>query len=287
MSSEAVSAAELAASANLERVGTRPPLKSYLVDVFDRRAFAATLAKYTMQASTAKSSLGVAWLIVVPALQITVYGLIFGLVLGDSRPNHFLPYLITGIVLFQFIADSFAGGSKSIISNASLVRSLNFPRVLLPLSVVIAEIYMLLPLVVIMVVGIWAVGEPVSLAWFKLIPVLILMFFFGFGLSMLAARLTTTFADLNQLIPFITRVAFYSSGIFFSVDTISGVNPILGFLLEANPIHIFLKIARSILVTGYSATHLDWILAASWAVGTMLVGFIFFWRAEEKYGRIV
>jgi teichoic acid transport system permease protein len=240
-----------------------------------------------MQASTAKSSLGVAWLIVVPALQITVYGLIFGLVLGDSRPNHFLPYLITGIVLFQFIADSFSGGSKSIISNASLVRSLNFPRVLLPLSVVIAEIYMLLPLVVIMVVGIWAVGEPVSLAWFKLIPVLILMFFFGFGLSMLAARLTTTFADLNQLIPFITRVAFYSSGIFFSVDTISGVNPILGFLLEANPIHIFLKIARSILVTGYSATHVDWILAASWAVGTMLVGFIFFWRAEEKYGRIV
>jgi teichoic acid transport system permease protein len=58
-------------------------------------------------------------------------------------------------------------------------------------------------------------------------------------------------------------------------------------LLESNPIHIFLKIARSILVSGYSATLTDWIIAASWAVGTMLVGFIFFWRAEEKYGRIV
>ena len=112
----------MAASAKLERVGTRPPIKRYLTDVYKRRAFAFTFSKYTLQASTAKSRLGVAWHVVVPALQITVYGLIFGLVLGSSRPNHFLPFLITGIVLFQFISAAFSDGAKSIINNASLVR---------------------------------------------------------------------------------------------------------------------------------------------------------------------
>jgi len=287
VSSKSASAAEMAASAKLERVGTRPPIKRYLTDVYKRRAFAITFSQYTLQASTAKSRLGVAWHVVVPALQITVYGLIFGLVLGSSRPNHFLPFLITGIVLFQFISAAFSDGAKSIINNASLVRSLNFPRVLLPISVVISNIYTLLPLVVIMMVGIWAVGEPITWAWFEIIPVLGLMALFGMGLAMIAARLTVSFADLSQLIPFITRVAFYTSGIFFSVDTLAGDNAILDAILQANPIHVFLKIARSALVTGYTSGRGDWVYAACWSVGLLLVGFIFFWRAEEKYGRNV
>lgn len=279
--------AEAVAKYRLQKIGERPPLAEYLRDSYKRRSFAFTLARFNLQASTAKSSLGVAWLVLVPALQIMVYGLIFGLVLGSSRPANFLPYLITGIVLFQFVAGSFADGAKSITANASLVRSLNFPRVLLPTSAVISNVIRIVPLVGLMLIALIALGEPITWNWLLVIPDLVLMACFSAGLAMIAARLTVHFADLNQLVPFITRVAFYSSGIFFSVDKLAAGHPILQPIMDSNPIHIFLQIARGALVQGYSYDLYQWIFGAIWALASLILGFVYFWRAEEKFGRNV
>jgi teichoic acid transport system permease protein len=76
-----LSIAELVAKNKLQKIGQRPRLSEYIRESWQRRTFAYTLARFNLQASTAKSSLGVAWLVLVPALQIMVYGLIFGLVL--------------------------------------------------------------------------------------------------------------------------------------------------------------------------------------------------------------
>lgn len=282
-----MSIAEQVAKNKLQRIGERPRLGEYIRESWQRRTFAYTLARFTLQASTAKSSLGVAWLVLVPALQIMVYGLIFGLVLGNTRPANFLPYLITGIVLFQFVAGSFADGAKSITNNASLVRSLNFPRVLLPASAVISNINRIVPLVGLMLLALVVLREPITFNWLLIVPDLILMSCFSAGLAMVAARLTVHFADLNQLVPFITRVAFYSSGIFFSVDKLAAGHPILKPILESNPIHVYLAIARGSLVTGYSYDLYLWGLGTLWALASLTFGFIYFWRAEEKYGRNV
>lgn len=278
--------ANLAAEAGLEPVGKRPRLFAYLRSAFARRAFASTLAQYTLLASTAKSRLGVAWLVIVPALQITVYGLIFGLVLGDNRPDNFLPFLVVGVVLFQLISGSFADGAKSITMNSALVRSLNFPRVLLPISAMVSQVIKFFGLLAIALIALPILGEFPRLSWFEMLPVILLSALFSSGLAMLAARLTVHFSDLTQLIPFLTRVAFYASGVFFSVEKLVQGYPILEFMNWANPVSVYLTLARSSMVTGYSADASLWIAGVCWAFGTQLVGFIFFWRAEERYGRI-
>lgn len=285
--SSGVTAADLAASAKLGRVGTRPPLFRYFSDAVKRIGFALTMAKYTMQASTAKSRFGIALLVIVPALQITVYGLIFGLILGAAKPDHFLPFLITGIVLFQFIAGSFSDGAKSIVSNSSLVRSLNFPRVLLPFSSVVSNVYKGAPLIGLMLIADALLGEPITWMWLLIIPIFALMMIFGFGLALIAARLTVSFDEVNQFIPFITRVAFYSSGVFFSIEKLAGDNKLIIALFDANPLYLFLKLARGSIVDGYSWVGTDWLVASAWAFGTVIIGFIFFWLAEERYGRNV
>lgn len=279
--------AALAASAKLGKVGTRPKLGAYLKDSLQRRAFAWTLSRFTLEASTSRSSLGVAWLVLVPALQIGVYGLIFGVVLGAIRPANFLPYLIVGIVLFQFISGTFTDGAKSITNNASLVRSLDFPRILLPISSVVANLLKTLPLILLMMLGLIAFGEIPNWGWLMILPTFGLMILFAAGTSMVAARLTVHFQDLNQLLPFIVRVLFYSSGIFYTVDRLSFGNPVVGAILHNNPVHVYLVLARGSLVSGYSSTAVDWIVGAAWSIGALLLGTIFFWLAEERYGRNV
>ena len=277
---------EIATSARLKKVGTRPKLGVYLSDFFKRRTFAIAFAEYSLQAQTARSSLGVAWHVLVPALQIGVYGVIFGVLLSSIRPPHFVPYLMVGIVLFQFITGCITDGAKSITANASLVRSLDFPRILLPVSAVISNLLKVLPLIAIMLAGLLLLGERPNLGWFLLIPDLILMILFSAGTAMITARLTVHLDDLNQLLPFIVRVLFYTSGIFWNIDKIINIEW-LKLVLHYNPIHLFLVIARSSLVSGYSATALDWIAAAAWSVAILVLGVVFFWLAEEKYGRNV
>ncbi len=276
----------LAIENGLSPVGNRPKISHYLKSFFARRAFAFALAKFSLLASTARSRLGVAWIVLVPALQVTLYGLIFGLILGDSRPDNFLPFLIVGVVLFQFLSGSFIEGAKSITSNASLVRSLDFPRILLPFSATASQFVRFAGILVIALLVLPFFGEFPSLNWLSIFGVIALAAIFSFGLSMLAARLTADFSDLSQLIPFITRLMFYSSGVFFSIDKLTEAYSWLGFLSWANPISVYLELARASLVTGYSSTGFDWIVGSIWAILMLSTGFVFFWLAEVRYGRI-
>jgi teichoic acid transport system permease protein len=280
-----VNSAELAREHGLTQVGNRPPLGGYLGDVWRRRAFAITLAQYRLLVSTARSRLGVAWLVIVPALQITVYGLIFGLILGDSRPEKFLPFLVVGVVLFQFLAGSFSDGARAITSNRTLARSLSFPRVLLPLSAMVSQIIKFSGLLLIALIALPLLGETPQLRWLLVLPVILLAAVFALGTSMLAARMTVEFADLSQLIPFITRVAFYASGVFFSVEKLTAALPWASVLEWANPVSVYLTLARAQLIVGYEAPLWLWGVGAIWAFATLLIGFAFFWGAEEKYGR--
>jgi len=275
-----------AASNGLSPVGKRPKISSYLKSFVARRAFAFALAKFSLLASTARSRLGVAWIVLVPALQVTLYGLIFGLILGDARPDNFLPFLIVGVVLFQFLSGSFIEGAKSITSNASLVRSLDFPRILLPFSATASQFVRFAGILLIALLVLPLFGEFPTVSWLAIFGVIALAAVFSFGLSMLAARLTTDFSDLSQLIPFITRLMFYSSGVFFSIDKLTDAYSWLGFLSWANPISVYLELARAALVSGYSATGFDWIVGSVWAILMLSTGFIFFWLAEVRYGRI-
>jgi len=277
---------EIATAARLKKVGTRPKLGVYLRDFFQRRTFAIAFAEYSLQAQTARSSLGVAWHVLVPALQIGVYGVIFGVLLSSIRPPHFVPYLMVGIVLFQFITGSFSEGARSITNNGALVRSLEFPRILLPASVVISNIMRVVPLLALMLIGVAAFGELPKLSWLWLIPDFVMMVLFAAGATMIAARLTVHTEDVNQLLPFVVRILFYVSGVFWNIDKMIHIHWLKG-ILHNNPIHLYMAIARAGLIDGYTVTVSDWLVAAAWSVGILAFGTVFFWLAEEKYGRNV
>lgn len=276
---------DLAAANGLERVGKRPKLGKYLSDVWKRRAFALTLSQYRLLVTSARSRLGVAWLIVVPALQITLYGLIFGFILGNTRPDNFLPYLVVGVVLFQFLAGSFSDGARSITSNAALAKSLSFPRVLLPLSAMVSQWIKFLALMGLALIALPFLGEFPRWSWLMMLPVIGLASLFALGIAMMSARLTVHFNDLSTLIPFITRIAFYASGVFFSVEKLTSALPFLDFLAWANPVSVYLSLARDVMISGHPTQGWMWWVGAAWGVVTLVFGFFFFWSAEERYGR--
>jgi teichoic acid transport system permease protein len=92
-------------------------------------------------------------------------------------------------------------------------------------------------------------------------------------------------ADLNKLIPFVTRIVFYVSGIFFSMEKVLANYPIALQIAKLNPVYVYISLARGAMVEGYQMSAELWISAIAWAFGTLIVGLWFFWKAEERYGR--
>ena len=276
--------AEYAEANGLKRMGARPSLFDYLAETFKRRDFAFAISAYTNEAANAQTLLGKWWIILLPTIQAATYGLIFGLILGDSRPDNFLPFLFTGVFLFAFFSGSFSNGATAITSNGGLVRSLSFPRILLPIAAVTRQFLNLLPQLGVLAVLLLVLQRTITISWLALVPILALGSMFAFGLAMIAARLTVHVRDLTKLIPFITRIVFYISGIFFSIDKVLEPFPALAPFMYLNPVYDFIELARGALVVGHEMTGVLWLACSIWAVVTFVVGTVFFWFAEERYG---
>jgi teichoic acid transport system permease protein len=294
--------AEDAARAGLTKVGGRPPLRDYVAEVWRRRAFIFSMAKFRIESENQQSSLGMFWVILKPLLNALTYGLVFGFLMGTvGRPPHYVEFLIIGIFVFEFFAQSWTSGGKAITNNAALVQSLAFPRMVLPIAVVVQQFLKFLPTVAIMLVFLVATGNPVNGHWLLIIPLFILFFFFVCGLVLITARLTVHWRDLNNFLPFITRFFFYTTGIFFSIESRFGPRPPsaaepqgydgypwLVTLTDYQPVHEFLSLARSALLEGptYGVNGIYWVYATLWTLALCVFGVWFFWRAEERYGRV-
>lgn len=275
------------APGGLTRVGARPPLVAYLREVWARRQFVYSLAKFRIEAENQRSRIGMLWVVLQPVLEGAVYGTVFGLLLAGSRPPNFVEFLIIGVFMFQFFSSTFGAGAKSITSNIALLQSLSFPRLTLPLSLVVQRLLLFIPTVLIMLLLVVVTGNTPHVNWLLMFPLVALFFCFNAGLTFITARLTVHFRDLKKLLPFVTRLLFYTSGLFFSVEERFKDHPTLLSVADFQPIHEFLTLARGILLGGdaYDVKTEYWLYASAWSFGLLVIGIVFFWSAEERYGR--
>jgi teichoic acid transport system permease protein len=278
---------EVVGADRLSRVGARPPLGRYLAALWDRRHFLWADARARAASGTRETMLGTVWLVLRPVLDGLAYFLLFGLLMSSSRgiPN-FLGYLIVGVFLFSFTTQCVTAGAASVLNGRNLVRAFAFPRAALPIAVVLREALTMVPTLVAMTVLVLVLPPGENVTWrIVLIPgVLALQAVFCTGLALLLARVTAAFPDMRLIIGLSMRFWLYGSAVFFSFDKLVE-HPTLVSVLEANPMFMVLDMARDCLLYGVSPAGSTWLALSAWAVGSLVVGFLVFWQAEESYGR--
>lgn len=272
-------------AADLPRVGARPGFVSYLAQVWQRREFVVTMARYRIRASLEGNRLGIAWIVLRPMLNAAIYGLIFGMLQAGNRPKDFPAYVVVGVFLFEFFQGCFNDGSKAISGNRNLVQSLAFPRMTLPLAVTVERFLQFAIMLAVLVPILILFGHYPSWEWLMMIPLVVMFTLFNAGIALITARLTVHVSDLTQLLPFISRLLFYTSGVLFAVDKILAHHPAVVRLFDFYPLYQVLVIARHHLIGGTAYPAYFWALLGATSVIVFLAGAVFFWQAEERYGR--
>jgi len=272
----------------LHRAGARLPVREYTRRLWHRRWFVAAYANASNSVGYERSFLGQAWQLLTPLLNIAVYYLIFGLLLHTSRgiPNY-IAFLTVGVFVFHFCQNSMIAGSKAITNNLGLVRALQFPRAVLPVSTTLVALFQLLYSLIVMVPILLISGEPLSFRWITLVPAIVLQALFCLGLAFTVARVSAQIPDTTQVLPFIARVWMYASGVMYSVQVFTKGHPgWVGTILTYNPGSVYLQLARYALLANSPAPITVWLAGIAWAVGTLSVAYLYFWRGEESYGNV-
>ncbi|MFD0312376.1 ABC transporter permease [Streptomyces sp. NPDC127119] len=285
--------AALAARHGLTVSGARPTLSAYVRQLWARRHFITAFATAKLTAQYSQAKLGQVWQVATPLLNAAVYYFIFGVLMGTSRgvPDY-VPFLVTGVFVWTFTQSSIMAGTRAISGSLGLVRALHFPRAALPVSYALQQLQQLLFSMAALVVILLCFGVPVGVSWLLAVPTLALQFVFNAGVAMIVARLGARTPDIAQLMPFLLRTWMYVSGVMWSIDRVLSGHPDMPravlLALQCNPAAVYIDLMRFALIDSFHASQLPhhvWALAVGWALLAGVGGFIYFWKAEETYGR--
>jgi teichoic acid transport system permease protein len=298
----------------------RPRLAVYLRQLWQRRHFIMTYATARNVSMYTEARLGQLWQVLTPLLNTAVYYVIFGILfLANRGIEHYTAYLVIGVFIFSFTDRSILVGSRVIYANLSLIRALHFPRACLPLAYVIVELQQLLLSLLVVFVIVLASGEPLTWYWILLIPALVLQTMFNVGAALIIARVGANVLDIGQLVPFLMRMWRYFCGVMYSIASLPTSVPTWAKdVLAANPAAVFISLVRfalmqsqrtnvpgakpynAALCTSFTKTHTPslqaychpivgtgqlWLAGLGWGVVTLVIGVVYFWQAETKYGR--
>ena len=276
-------------SEGLVPVGRRTSLGSYLAALWNRRHFIIAESRAKMSSSTRKNILGYGWLFLNPLLSVLAFWFIFGYILQAQKGvDNFLGFLVIGVFFFGYTGKCMTGGTGAIRSGAPMIKGFQFPRAALPISVVVRNFLDFLPTVLVMVI-VLAVVPPLEVITWRIvlvIPIVILQTIFNVGMTCFLARLGHKIPDLTNFMSIVSRFWLYGSGVFFSIEDRLSDQPVLLELMQLNPMHAYLTLARDSLLYGTDSDPRMWIIGTVWAFGLLIVGFLFFWRGEENYGRL-
>jgi ABC-2 type transport system permease protein len=181
------------------------------------------------------SALGYLWQLMRPLLLFSVLYVVFTHVLKFQSDAKFYPVaLLSGIVMFVFVSESTGGAVTSLVDRESLVRKVQFPRLVVPLSVVLTALLNLSLNLVVVLVFLLASGGSVRWGWLEIPLLAVLLTLFSASLATLLSALYVRYRDVKPVWEVLLQLLFYGTPIFYTLGAIP--NETVQRLLLINPL---------------------------------------------------
>jgi lipopolysaccharide transport system permease protein len=226
------------------------------------------------------SVFGFLWSLANPLLMIVVYTVAFTYILR-VRSEGFIFYLMLGLLAWTFFANSAAMSTGAIIDNAGLLKSVFFPRAILPIATVLFNLaqYGLT----------MAVFLPIMIVWYRvpltepmlLFPVFVaLQALFTIGVAMILATATAFFRDVRHLVEVALAVLFWTTPIVYQLDQIPDR---LRLFILLSPMSPFVVAYQKIFYFRQWPESTVWLMAGTYAAGAFIIGTTLVLAFEDRF----
>ena len=202
------------------------------------------LVKRDFKKKYKRTVLGMAWSVLSPLLTLLVMKLVFTQFFGRSTP-HYTTYLFCGNLVFSYFSESTNQGMTSLMSNAGIFTKVNVPKYLFLFS---KNIQTLINFgLTLCVFFVFCVLDNITFSWklFCLLYPIFCLVFFNIGVGLILSALFVFFRDIQYLWSVFTMLLMYMSAIFYNID---GYEPMVQNLFLLNPVYLFIRYFRKIVI---------------------------------------
>lgn len=262
---------------------TQGSLKPLVLELIRARELLVSLVSKDIRVQYRFAVFGYLWAVIEPLIMTLVLTFVFTVVFplrvheGMEGRGHFVVMLLCAYLFWRFFADSVSGGSRSLVENASLIKKVNFPREIIPLSVIGRSFVNLAIGFAIFLVIHLLLGGRITLSYLWAAPVIAILVALVVGLNLLFSTFHATFRDVGYIVNVGLVFGFYATPIFYTLDDV-GESRWAALALMANPMTGILGSLQTVFVDNAppSAVMLAWPAFAAAAV--LAVGVVVFRR---------
>ncbi len=226
--------------------------------------------------------LGFLWAVLQPLFMMVIFTLLFGKAMNIPSQN--LPYAIyvfSGLLIWNLFSTGLTNASNSMVNNASIIKKIYFPRLIIPVSSILVALFDFLMAFILFVPILLFYQQSVSLSALVLWPVaLIIAIVATLGLGSWLAALNVKYRDFRYVIPFLVQALFFLTPVIYPISLLK--YPILQYILVCSPMYAAVELFRYPL-TGIMPD--SFLLGISLLSGVLLliVGVFYFKRTEDFF----
>lgn len=232
------------------------------------------------------SVLGYLWQLVRPLLLFGILLFVFTNFIKFGKVPHYEVLLLLSIVLYSFVAEGVSNAVDSVVAREPLVRKIQFPRLVIPSTVVAtAFLNLLLNLIVVFIFAAIRGAWP-QWGWLELPVIIVLMVLMTSGIAMLVSSLFVRYRDVKPITDVFLQALFYGTPIFYPVERID--ETLRHLLVMLNPFAAIIQAAKHAFVpSSMSAAEaaggtLNLMVPLAIILGTFVLGFWVFNREAPR-----
>ncbi len=212
---------------------------NYWRDVWHYRELFMILAWRDVSVRYKQTVIGFAWALIRPFLTMVVFTVVFGRLakLPSTGDAPYAVMVFTGMLPWFLFSGILTEASNSLVTNASLIGKIYFPRLVIPgATAVVTIVDFAINLLMLILVLAWYRYPP---SWHIVFLPLAIAFgvLASFGPALLVTALNVKYRDFRYVIPFVAQFGLYVSPVGFSTDLVPapwrplyGLNPVVGII---------------------------------------------------------
>ncbi len=226
-----------------------------------------------------RTVLGMLWSVLGPLMTLGVMALVFTQFFGRNM-EHYMIYMFCGNLLYSFFKESTGTGMTALYDNSSIFSKINVPKYMFLLSKNVSSLINFG--INIIVLFIFCIVDGVAFSWkfiMLLYPIGCLVVF-NLGVGLILSALYLMFRDMKYLYDIFTLLLMYLSAIFYSIDAYSQK---VQYLFYLNPIYVYIRYFRKIILEGTIPKLSFHLLAAAYAIVVLVIGAVIYKKKNYKF----
>jgi len=230
-------------------------------------------------------SLGLIWSVLNPLIMLGVLVIVFGYIGAGRQIENFPVFILLGLIHYNFFSNTVNSSTLALQSNRAIIKKLNFPKSIIPLSLVLSQSIHLLIMLVILIGFAVAFRIPFTLYTLLLLPSILIEMTFILGLSWFLASVTVFFKDMKFIVQSSMTMLFWFTPIFYPIETArERLPPILYALFRMNPLAGCIHTSRSGLLYQQLPDTSLFLHAVFISLGVFVGGYLFLVKTEKWVG---